>query len=95
MFPDGEPSVPNGELHVVDDVPAAFADLVARQVGIEIADPDRVRDEPFSLVLSGGSTARECYEQLALEPGSTGAASSASSVTSAACRPTTRTRTSG
>ncbi len=69
VFADGEPSVPNGELHLVDDVPAAFADLVARQVGIEIADPDRVRDEPFSLVLSGGSTARECYEQLALRTG--------------------------
>jgi 6-phosphogluconolactonase len=66
---DGELSVPNGELHVVDDVPDAFADLVARQVGIEMADPDRARDEPFSLVLSGGSTARECYEHLALRRG--------------------------
>jgi 6-phosphogluconolactonase len=67
--PDGEPSVPNGELHVVDDVPAAFVDLVVRQVGIELADRSRVRDEPFSLVLSGGSTARECYERLALRTG--------------------------
>ena len=57
--PNGELSVPNGELHVVDDVPAAFVDLVVRQVGIELADRSRVRDEPFSLVLSGGSTARE------------------------------------
>jgi len=73
---DAELSIPNGELHVVDDVPAAFADLVVRQVGPELARADRARDEPFSagerrfsLVLSGGSTARECYEQLALRPG--------------------------
>lgn len=65
MFPDGEPSVPNGELHVVDDVPAAFADIVARQT----TGHDTVRDGLFSLVLSGGSTARECYEQLALRGG--------------------------
>jgi 6-phosphogluconolactonase len=64
-----ELSVPNGELYVVDDVPAAFADLVAAQVGSWLVDPDRTRDARFSLVLSGGSTARECYGRLALRPG--------------------------
>ena len=42
----------HGELRVVDDVPAAFADLV-------------VAEGPRSLAFSGGSTARESYEQLA------------------------------
>jgi 6-phosphogluconolactonase len=64
-----EPRVPNGELQVVDDVPAAFADLVARQVGFSLADPGRLHVEPFRLVLSGGSTARSCYQRLAQERG--------------------------
>jgi 6-phosphogluconolactonase len=42
----------HGELRVVDDVPAAFADLV-------------VAEGPRSLAFSGGSTARESYQQLA------------------------------
>ena len=41
-----------GELRVVDDVPRAFADLL-------------VEEAPPSLMLSGGSTARRCYELLA------------------------------
>jgi 6-phosphogluconolactonase len=41
-----------GEVRVVDDVPRAFADLFAAE-------------SPPSLTLSGGSTARECYELLA------------------------------
>jgi 6-phosphogluconolactonase len=41
-----------GELRVVDDVPRAFADLF-------------VEDPAPSLTLSGGSTARRCYELLA------------------------------
>jgi 6-phosphogluconolactonase len=41
-----------GEVRIVDDVPRAFAALVA-----EVAPP--------SLALSGGDTARDCYEQLA------------------------------
>ena len=43
----------HGELRVVEHVPRAFAALVA-----EVA--------PASLALSGGSTARECYELLAV-----------------------------
>lgn len=41
----------NGEIRVVDDVAAAFADLVAREA-------------PASIALSGGGTARDCYERL-------------------------------
>ena len=41
----------NGEIRVVDDVPQAFAALVAE-------------DAPRSIALSGGGTARSCYELL-------------------------------
>lgn len=41
-----------GELRVVDHVPRAFADLL-------------VEEAPPTLMLSGGSTARRCYELLA------------------------------
>jgi 6-phosphogluconolactonase len=41
-----------GELRVVDDVPQAFAELV-------------VEEAPDSIALSGGTTARQCYELLA------------------------------
>jgi 6-phosphogluconolactonase len=75
VSPAGQLKVPNGELQVVDDVPAAFADLVVQQLESVLARDDTVRDETpgahrarFSLVLSGGSTARECYERLALRP---------------------------
>jgi 6-phosphogluconolactonase len=44
-----------GELHVVDDVPTAFAQLVADM-------------SPRSIALSGGDTARRCYEVLAAAP---------------------------
>jgi len=50
----------NGELVVVDDVAEAFASTVV----------DTYRDRPndaFALVLSGGSTARRCYERLAAD----------------------------
>ena len=40
-----------GEVRVVDDVPAAFADLVAEEA-------------PESVALSGGGLARRCYEAL-------------------------------
>ncbi len=53
----GAPGV-NGDLHVVDDVPAAFADAVVR------AFVGRYDDE-FCLALSGGAGARACYECLA------------------------------
>jgi 6-phosphogluconolactonase len=47
-----------GNVSVVDDVAAAFADVVI--------DTFARRPEPgFTLVLSGGSTARLCYERLA------------------------------
>jgi len=46
----------HGELRVVDDVPAAFAALVAAET-------------PRSIAFSGGSTARQCYEQLAARDG--------------------------
>lgn len=47
-----------GELRVVDDVPSAFASCATE------AFSNR-EQEGFSLVLSGGDTARRCYEQLA------------------------------
>jgi 6-phosphogluconolactonase len=46
----------NGEVVVVDDVAAAFADLV-------------VREQPRSIALSGGGTARRCYETLVTRSG--------------------------
>ena len=48
----------NGSLVIVDDVPAAFAERVVT------AFQHRPNDS-FSLVLSGGGTARQCYERLA------------------------------
>jgi 6-phosphogluconolactonase len=47
-----------GELVVVDDVPAAFSERVIE------AYETRPRDD-FSIALSGGETARACYERLA------------------------------
>jgi len=41
-----------GEVRIVDDVPAAFAELV-------------VDEAPESIALSGGSLARRCYEEIA------------------------------
>ncbi len=49
-----------GDLLVVDDVPAAFANHVLE------AYEQRVNDD-FTLALSGGATARQCYERLAAE----------------------------
>jgi len=49
-----------GEVEVVDDVPGRFA---ARVIDAFI---DRV-DATFSLAVSGGGTARRCYERLAVE----------------------------
>ena len=50
----------NGELIVVDDVASEFAERVVE------AFHNRP-SESFSLALSGGDTARRCYEQLASE----------------------------
>lgn len=52
-----------GEVAVVDDVPGAFAQ--------QVIDAFRTRSlDTFSLALSGGGTARRCYERLAAEAGS-------------------------
>jgi 6-phosphogluconolactonase len=45
-----------GELRIVDDVPEAFAEFVVEEIDAA---------ERFSMALSGGSTARDCYERLA------------------------------
>ncbi len=50
----------NGELLVVDDVAGSFAECVTE------AFRQRVGDE-FSFALSGGETARRCYERLAAD----------------------------
>jgi len=50
----------HGELRVVEDLPGAFAEEV-------IAAYARRPDELFTFALSGGSTARSCYERLAAE----------------------------
>ncbi len=49
----------NGELFVVEDVPSAFAERVVDAFHVRI-------DEEFSLAVSGGATARACYEKLAV-----------------------------
>lgn len=46
------------EVHVVNDVPNAFASLVAQEF------KQRANLDSFSIALSGGSTARPCYEML-------------------------------
>ena len=48
----------NGELIVVDDLPGAFASHV-------IASYENRSEELFAMALSGGDTARQCYERLA------------------------------
>jgi 6-phosphogluconolactonase len=48
----------NGELRLVDDVAIAFAELVVEQW-------QKRSGELFSMALSGGPTARRCYERLA------------------------------
>lgn len=50
----------NGDLIVVDDLPGAFAERV---IGAYRSRPDDL----FSLALSGGGTARPCYERLAAD----------------------------
>ena len=52
----------NGELVVVDDVPGEFSQRV-------IAAFHGRPGDPFSLALSGGDTARACYERLAADGG--------------------------
>jgi 6-phosphogluconolactonase len=50
----------NGELLVVDDVPAEFSERVIEAFHSR-------PDEAFNLVVSGGDTARRCYERLAAD----------------------------
>jgi len=50
----------NGELVVVDDVPGAFASRVIEAFATRPG-------ESFALALSGGATARQCYERLATD----------------------------
>lgn len=53
----------HGDVRIVDDVPAAFVEAVA----------EAWRTRPgrgFSIALSGGQTARRCYEALATSPAS-------------------------
>lgn len=52
----------NGTVQVVDSVPEAFAGVVGEVLG-------RPRARGFSLFLSGGPTAGECYRQLAQSAG--------------------------
>lgn len=56
-------TTPSGEFRVVDDVPSAFGELVAEHTVASLTSP--VGSPRFRLVLSGGSTARHCYENLA------------------------------
>ncbi len=72
----------HGELEVVDDVAAAFA--------THFRAAHAARPGPFfSVALSGGDTARRCYERLAEERArSTGGRSISTGATSAACPPT-------
>ncbi|HEX6476465.1 MAG TPA: 6-phosphogluconolactonase [Acidimicrobiales bacterium] len=50
----------NGELVVVDDLPGAFASWVIDAFATRPG-------ESFALTLSGGDTARQCYERLAVD----------------------------
>lgn len=51
-----------GEVRIVDDVPAAFTEAVV--------DAFAARTGPqFSIALSGGETARSCYQRLAVDAG--------------------------
>lgn len=52
-----------GDLTVTDDVPGAFCDAVAD------AWAQRGPGAPFTIALSGGETARRCYEALAARAG--------------------------
>lgn len=48
----------NGEIVVVDDLPGAFAEAVADAF-------TKRKEETFAMALSGGETAKACYERLA------------------------------
>lgn len=52
----------NGELRLVDDVAVSFAELVAQTASQNV-------NPPTTIALSGGDTARSCYEELARTDG--------------------------
>ena len=60
------PTPPNGELRLVDDVPAAFAAVVTSEFASwALRVPEQRAEHRFRLALSGGDTARACYAELA------------------------------
>jgi 6-phosphogluconolactonase len=57
---------PHGELRLVEDVPQAFTDLVEElALGCAGEPPDPPGSARVGIALSGGETARACYERLA------------------------------
>lgn len=65
--PGGVAGPAGGELRVVADVAAAFAEVVRSELGRDARSASH--GGVVSLVLSGGSTARACYEELARTDG--------------------------
>ncbi|HXY45160.1 MAG TPA: 6-phosphogluconolactonase [Acidimicrobiales bacterium] len=64
------PTPPVGELRLVDDVPTAFAEVVVAEfTAARSAAAGGSGDGRFRMALSGGETARACYQQLAAEAG--------------------------
>ncbi len=60
------PTPPTGELRVVGDVPTAFGEVVAAEfAAVRQAGAGKAGDGRFRMALSGGDTARACYEHLA------------------------------
>lgn len=59
-----KPIPPHGELRLVDDVPSAFAELVSAEAALAQGAGNE-GDGRFRMALSGGDTARACYERLA------------------------------
>ena len=61
--------LPNGEMVVVEDVASAWRHIVASALSSYSRDDgsrdDSYQKRPFTLALSGGPTARKCYEALA------------------------------
>jgi 6-phosphogluconolactonase len=60
----GTLDIANGELRLVDDVPRAFVALVQEEHRTKVS-ADGGAPGRFTLALSGGETARACYELLA------------------------------
>ncbi len=56
--------MPNGEMVVVEDVASAWCHVVHSTLS-EYSQHEVSQEKPFTLALSGGPTARKCYETLA------------------------------